>query len=491
MPVTHDAFPIDSETIDEQAPLTQPISDENLLLFIIENHNSNRPEKVTLPKLREIIDLGLDEVLISTSPLSGAAPIGTKLGFDISNKTFYYVDSIGNWDVKSTTQNTATVTDVDVTPGDPQTSEIQALVTGNGWASNMVRYIGDGTAADPEVAWWVDPGGIAFRLPGGTERDRIVRLIAPGDLSNPDSLSDVVNAMTTTQQSTRDELFKFAGSGSANDPQYIWRRDHNISGTAGVTIVRSPTSSLPPEQMEYKGTYDPQTNTPAILDATSGQQGNLYVVHPGAEVTLPGTIAGGATIPANTGGRLIHNGTQFEWIADAAAAIDQDVLTIAPGDLSDPTNLTDVDNAMTTTENDVLDEFFKFVGSGSSNDPDYVWKRDHSGSGTARITIIRKPATAGGMSDTYERVANKAARTAAPTFDGFTSFVETNQVLYIWRGSAYEILSARVSKGTLAERNSITEHEDGQEFYVTDLGIEMQWDSSISGADPDDKWVEK
>lgn len=74
---------------------------------------------------------------------------------------------------------------------------------------------------------------------------------------------------------------------------------------------RVPYSQLPESAMEYKGTWDASTNTPALVDGT-GTNGDFYVVSVEGTVNL-GTVAEPRNVTFYVNDRAIYDGTLHEW----------------------------------------------------------------------------------------------------------------------------------------------------------------------------------
>lgn len=72
---------------------------------------------------------------------------------------------------------------------------------------------------------------------------------------------------------------------------------------------RIPYSQLPESAMEYKGTWDASTNTPALADGT-GDTGDMYIV------SIAGTVDfGSGDITFYEGDRVVYNGSIWQRVA--------------------------------------------------------------------------------------------------------------------------------------------------------------------------------
>ena len=72
---------------------------------------------------------------------------------------------------------------------------------------------------------------------------------------------------------------------------------------------RIPYSQLPESAMEYKGTWDASTNTPALADGT-GDTGDMYIV------SVAGTVDfGSGDITFYEGDRVVYNGSVWQRVA--------------------------------------------------------------------------------------------------------------------------------------------------------------------------------
>lgn len=72
---------------------------------------------------------------------------------------------------------------------------------------------------------------------------------------------------------------------------------------------RIPYSQLPESAMEYKGTWDASTNTPALADGT-GDTGDMYIV------SVAGTVDfGSGNITFYEGDRVVYNGSVWQRVA--------------------------------------------------------------------------------------------------------------------------------------------------------------------------------
>lgn len=72
---------------------------------------------------------------------------------------------------------------------------------------------------------------------------------------------------------------------------------------------RIPYSQLPESTMEYKGTWDASTNTPALADGT-GDTGDMYIV------SVAGTVDfGSGNITFYEGDRVVYNGSVWQRVA--------------------------------------------------------------------------------------------------------------------------------------------------------------------------------
>lgn len=117
-----------------------------------------------------------------------------------------------------------------------------------------------------------------------------------------------------SEQITRDlkvnkDVF-IGGSLSVDGSEVLTTADKGVSnGVATLDSTgRVPYNQLPESAMEYKGTWDASTNTPALADGT-GTNGDFYVVSVAGTVTF----SAGRSVTFYVNDRVIYDGTLHEW----------------------------------------------------------------------------------------------------------------------------------------------------------------------------------
>ena len=111
------------------------------------------------------------------------------------------------------------------------------------------------------------------------------------------------------------------GDLTVNNSTALTEADKGVSnGVASLDATgRVPYSQLPESAMEYKGTWDASTNTPALADGT-GTNGDFYIVSVAGTVNL-GTVANPRNVTFYINDRIIYDGTLHEWERLPAAEV--------------------------------------------------------------------------------------------------------------------------------------------------------------------------
>lgn len=118
------------------------------------------------------------------------------------------------------------------------------------------------------------------------------------------------NAQAAIEEAKTDATAYTDLHAAAADPHAVYQLESEKGAVNGYASLdgagRVPTSQLPVSAMEYKGTWNATTNSPALVDGT-GSAGDLYRVSTAGTQNL-----GSGAITFDVGDYVIYNGTTWE-----------------------------------------------------------------------------------------------------------------------------------------------------------------------------------
>ena len=136
-------------------------------------------------------------------------------------------------------------TDFDTT-GDPATG-ITNYVNTNNITNKIIKYVGNGTASDPDYVWYVDSEGVVLNIESPSPEEECcpetseIPATAFGDANAP-TINDV-QTWITEQNITAPALLYLIGDGTDEDPDWVW----NVSHDGIITNIESPAAAETPQ----------------------------------------------------------------------------------------------------------------------------------------------------------------------------------------------------------------------------------------------------
>ncbi len=341
-------------------------------------------------------------------------------------------------------------------------------------------------------------GGGSTAMTWGTASTGTVTSVAFSDASttpiytisgSPVTTSGTLTQTLTTQ--TANTVFAGPSSGSAAQPTFralVSADIPNLSATyvtqaevgvaSGVASLdgtgKIPLAQLPSAVFIYQGTWNPNTNTPTLVDGT-GTTGYVYWVSAAKTGTVSG-LSNASMVNFQIGDLVIYNGTQWELTTPAAGVSSVNtaqgavVLTVASANGFAGTYSTTALTLSTTITGILQGNGTAISAATTTGTGNVVLSASPTLTGTVGVTNITATGTVVsptfGVSGIYSGAATLAANTTYAMRWGLPANSETAGHLYVadWSTTSYPLY------WVVGLYNSTSTTATGATITVTDKG---------------------